>query len=267
MRKIILQGMGMVLAFLGLWFALERIDWEGLLKVNQLTEQTEEKLGELLNDVFIKESPEIYSRDVVEPIDSIVSKVCRANSIDRSKIKVHVLENSEVNAFALPAGHLVIYSGLIDDAGSAEELSGVICHELAHITEKHVMKSLVKELGLSVLISATTGGGSDVAGRIANVLSSTAFDRKLEKAADIKAVGYLMAANINPEPFADFMYRLSDGEGSVPEYLSWVSTHPDSRERAEYIIDYIKGKEKTDYKPVLPAAAWTKMKNYVKRKI
>ena len=104
MRKMILQGMVMVLAFLGLWFALERIDWEGLLKVNRLTEQTEEKLGELLNDVFIKESPEIYSRDVVEPIDSIVSKVCRANSIDRSKIKVHVLENSEVNAFALPGG-------------------------------------------------------------------------------------------------------------------------------------------------------------------
>ena len=150
MRKMILQGMVMLLAFLGLWFALERIDWEGLLKVNQLTEQTEEKLGELLNDVFIKESPEIYSRDVVEPIDSIVSKVCRANSIDRSKIKVHVLENSEVNAFALPAGHLVIYSGLIDDAGSAEELSGVICHELAYITEKHGRKSLVKELGLSV---------------------------------------------------------------------------------------------------------------------
>ena len=97
-----------------------------------------------------------------------MSKVCRANSIDRGKIKVHVLENSEVNAFALPAGHLVIYSGLIDDAGSAEELSGVICHELAHITEKHVMKSLAKELGLSVLISATTGEGSDVAGKIAN---------------------------------------------------------------------------------------------------
>ena len=49
MRKIILQGMVMVLAFLGLWFALERIDWEGLLKVNQLTEQTEEKLS---RDIF-----------------------------------------------------------------------------------------------------------------------------------------------------------------------------------------------------------------------
>ena len=64
---------------------------------------------------------------------------------------------TEVNAFALPNGHLVIYSGLILNSDNQEQFSGVICHEIAHIRLKHVIKKLIKELGFSVIISMTTG--------------------------------------------------------------------------------------------------------------
>ena len=101
---------------------------------------------------------------------------------DREIIKVHVLNKDEINAFALPNGHLIIYSGLINNSGNQEELTGVICHEIAHIELNHVMKKLIKEIGLSVLISMTTGkGGSEIIKETAKMLSSSAFDRKLEK--------------------------------------------------------------------------------------
>ena len=171
-----------------------------------------------------------------------------------------MLNKDEINAFALPSGHLIVYSGLIINSDNQEELIGVICHEIAHIELNHVMKKLVKEIGLSVLISITTGnGGSEIIKETAKILSSTAFDRSLEKEADIKAVDYLVNAKVNPEPFANFLYKLSNKEHDATEYLTWISTHPDLKERAKYIIEYSKNKL-TDYEPILSIETWEKLK-------
>lgn len=122
------------------------------------------------------------------------------------------------------------------------------------------MKKLIKEIGLSVLISMTTGkGGSEIIKETAKMLSSSAFDRNLEKEADIKAVDYLVKAKINPEPFANFLYKLSDKENETTKYLTWISSHPDSKERAEYIIEYSKDK-KTKYEAVMTMETWDKLK-------
>jgi predicted Zn-dependent protease len=118
------------------------------------------------------------------------------------------------------------------------------------------MKKLVKEIGFSVLISMTSGSsGTEVIKKTAKMLSSSAFDRRLEKEADYKAVDYLIRANVNPEPLANLLYRLSDQENEAIKYLTWISTHPDSKERAESIIEYSKNKL-TDYEPILANQTW-----------
>lgn len=260
MKKIIIQGGITVLLFFGMWFALTQIDWVKIFNVQQVTDKTEQKLGELFWEVIKKTENENTNAHIVNAIDSIVTHICESNEIDRIKVKVHVLNKDEVNAFALPNGHLIVYSGLIINSDKQEELTGVICHEIAHIELNHVMRKLVKEIGLSVLISMTTGnGGSEVIKQAAKMLSSSAFDRSLEKEADIKAVDYLIQAKVNPELFAEFLYKLSDKEHDTLKYLTWVSTHPDSKERAEYIIDYSKGKT-ADYKPILSKETWDKLK-------
>jgi beta-barrel assembly-enhancing protease len=264
MKKPIIQGLITILLFFGTWYALTQIDWMKIFKVQQVTDKTEQKLGELFWEVFKKSEKEIKNTHVVNSIDSVVTHICNANKIDRSKLKIHVLNKDDINAFALPNGHLIIYSGLILNSDNQEELAGVICHEIAHIELNHVMKKLVKEIGLSVLISMTTGNsGAEVIKETAKMLSSSAFDRSLEKEADIKAVDYLVNANLNPEPFADFLYKLSDTEHEATKYLTWISTHPDSKDRAEYIIEYSKGKE-TKYKPILSNEAWDKLKAALK---
>ena len=260
MKKPIIQGLITIVLFFGTWYALTQIDWMKILKVQQVTDKTEQKLGELFWEVFKKSDKEIKNTNVVNSVDSIVAQICKTNKIDRSKLKVHILSNDEINAFALPNGHLIIYSGLIINADNQEELAGVICHEIAHIELNHVIKKLVKEIGLSVLISMTTGNsGADAIKETAKMLSSSAFDRSLEKEADIKAVDYLVNANIDPKPFADFLYKISDKEHEATKYVTWMSTHPDSKDRAEYIIAYSKDK-KTAYKPILASETWDKLK-------
>jgi predicted Zn-dependent protease len=131
---------------------------------------------------------------------------------------------------------MVVYSGLLKAVKNDGELAGVLGHELAHMELSHVMKKLGKEVGLSVLISITTGElGGDAIKEVIGMLSSSAYDRKLEKDADVQAVKYLMKAGIDHNDFANFLDRLGQEEAGVPKELSWLSTHPDSRERAKYI--------------------------------
>jgi predicted Zn-dependent protease len=231
-----------------------------VFRVEKLTRKTEAKLGEFLMEVFQSTDKENDEAIVVNSLDSIITQICNANTIDRAHIKVHVLNNEEVNAFALPDGHLVVYSGLIKEADSPDELAGVISHEIAHIQLEHVMKKLVTQIGISAIFSIATGGnGSEMAGEAAKLLSKTAFDRKLEREADIKAVDYLIKSGISPEPLASFLYKLSI-ENEVPtKYFTWISTHPDSRERAEYILSHARGRLKI-INPVLAGSTWDSLK-------
>ena len=260
MKKTLTQGIITIALFFSTWYALSQIDWVTIFKVKKVTDKNEEKLGKLFWEIFQKTEKENKNPLVVNSVDSIVTKICTSNNIERGLIKVHLLEKDDINAFALPNGHLIVYTGLILNSENQEELSGVICHEIAHIQLNHVMKKLVKEVGLSVLISMTTGnGGSETIKQTAKILSSSAFDRSLEKEADIKAVDYLVKAKINPEPFANFLYKLSKKENETTKYLTWISTHPESKERAEYIIEYSRDK-KAKYESILTNQTWDKLK-------
>ena len=265
MKKTILQGLTVIALFFAIWFLLQQVNWMNVFKVERITEKTEQKLGDLFWEIFKKTEKEVANQFVVGVIDSLLTTICVGNDIDRSQIKIHILNRKEVNAFALPNKRIVIYSGLILAAENQEELSGVISHELAHIELQHVMKKLVKEFGLSVLISMTTGGSADAIREAARLLSSTAFDRGLEREADLKAVDYLVNAKIAPEPFANFLNNLSVSENELLKYLSWISTHPESKERARYIIEYAESL----YMPnraeqVISTATWEKLKELLK---
>lgn len=258
MRKAVRQGIITVLLFFGTWFVLSKIDWVGAFKVQKIADQTEQKLGELIWEVLKKENNE--NTHVLRSIDSIVAHICEANSIDVEKIKIHILNNDDINAFALPNGHLIVYSGLILNSDNQDEVIGVISHEIAHIELNHVMKKLVKEVGFSILVSMTTGiGASEAVRETVKLLSSTVFDRSLEKEADLKAVDYLTKASVNPIPLASFLFKLSDKEYKAEKYLTWISTHPNSKARAEYIIEHSKGNT-AEYRSILADETWEKLK-------
>lgn len=261
MRKAIIEAAVLVVLFFTTLFIMQKVDWMTLLHIEQITDKTEEKLGDTFWDIFRHTEKESRNKFAISCIDSIINKICINNNIERDSIKLHILEKDEVNAFALPNRHLIVYSGLITESVNPEELAGVIGHEIAHMELNHVMKKLIKEIGLSMLISIGSGkSGGEVARQAAKVLSSTAFDRSLEKEADIKAVDYLIASNIDPEPFSDFMNRLSQKEGDMMKYLSWAGTHPDSKERSEYILDYFRNKTIVK-EPVLADETWFDLKD------
>lgn len=263
-KKIFIELVITVSAIAAVWLGLSQVDWMKLLNIEQTTQNTEEKIGDLFWDLMKKSENEITAGSVIAPVDSMLARICVSNSIERKKIKLHLLRKDEINAFALPNKHLVLYTGLITACENEAELCGVMSHELAHIEKNHVMNKLVKEIGLSVLISISTGNGNAETIKAAiKQLSSSAFDRKLETEADLTAVDYLIEAGIDPEPFANFMYRLSDETKNLPSQIYWISTHPESKERAEKMMERIK--ESGYIRPLKPdSSCFNKLKERLK---
>jgi predicted Zn-dependent protease len=115
-----------------------------------------------------------------------------------------------------------------------------------------------------MLIAMTSGKGSpETIQQAVHLLSSTAYDRTLESEADMTAVEYLEQANMNPEPFANFLFRMSAKDNGLPKQISWISTHPDSEERSKAILERMKD-QKFEIKAVLDSIQWKKLKEDLK---
>ena len=262
-NKTIIQGVVIVSAFFLIWFGFSQLDFMKIFKVNERTATLERKLGDMIWHQ-IEETEEIITNDtIIKSLDKLLKPICDANDIDRDSLKIHIIKKDEINAFALPNNHLVVYTGLIEDCKKQEALQGVLGHEIAHIENHHVMKKLSQEIGYSVLLASAAGSnGSQMAREILKALSSSAYDRSLEKKADIESVKYLIKANIDPKPMADFMYQMAQ-ESRINKNMYWIADHPESEERAKYILDFIKGK-KLKSKPTLSENDWKIFQKQVK---
>ncbi|MBP7496643.1 MAG: M48 family metallopeptidase [Bacteroidales bacterium] len=264
MNKFFKDLVLIIVAFCLIWFLLSKINWVNILRIKRITQKTENKLGDLYWKYLKEAENEVSDIYVIKSIDSVLIRICNKNQINSKDIKIHLLERDEVNAFALPDNHLVIYSGLIYECENEAELCGVICHELAHIQQKHIMKKLVKELGLSALISIASGNaGSEIIKKTVKILSSSAYDREMEREADLASVDYMINADIDPEAFANFLFRLSTEEPDIQRNLYWLSTHPDTEARSKYINEYSRNKS---YKkiPVIAISTWNNIKKKLK---
>ncbi len=260
MKKICLQISLLIILFFSVLGVFNQVDWMQLFRVEKITKSTEKKLGDLFWKIYHPSQNEIKNDSVHRIMDSLLTRICVSNKIERNTIKLHIVKSAEVNAFALPNQHLVINSALIESCQNEYELCGVIAHEMAHMQLDHVMKKLIKEIGLSVLISITTGNaGTEKINEVIKLLTSSAYDRKLEKQADIAAVDYLEKSTIYPTNFANFLVRLGQKETTGSQYLTWINTHPDSKERAKYIVEHC-NKMAVQAKPVLADGSFSQLK-------
>lgn len=257
MTKILLQLVLLIASFFLCFFLLKQPDWLKIFNVREAKETTEEKLGNLYWKLLQGINEEVTDPERIQLLDSLVTRLCEANDIDRESIKLHLLDKDDINAFALPDRHLVVFTGLIEECENPEELCGVLGHELAHIEKGHIMRKLSREIGFSILIGMTTGNGNpEMIQQAIRVLTSSAYDRKLEREADITGIEYMIKADIDPRSFPAFLFRLSTLEKDLPDQLFWISSHPASEERATDLINYILLQQIDDTTPVLDSMQW-----------
>lgn len=257
--KTVFKGFSILAIFLAFWLLLSQIDYVTFFKIDKARNSTEKRIGDVIWDDIKSTETIVVNDTMTKTLDKLLKKLCKENGINRDSLKVHIVEKEEINAFALPDSHLVVYTGLIKASKNESALIGVLGHEIAHIEKNHVMKKLSKEVGISVLLSLTTGSDGRAMREVLHALSSSAYDRELEKEADLASVEYMLKANVNPAPFADFLYEMSFDNNKLGMDLSWLSDHPAAEERAKYVLEYIKGK-KLKSKDILSKQEWEAFK-------
>ncbi len=148
-----------------------------------------------------------------------------------------IIEDDEtLNAFATPGGYIYVYTGLIKFLDNADDLAGVMGHEIAHADQRHSSDQMKDQFKLSLLTQVILGGSSEAATEIVNRLGSLAFSRGDEAEADEYSVIYLGDSDYACNGAAAFFQKLLDGgqAGGTPAFLS---THPSPDNRVEDIND------------------------------
>lgn len=162
-----------------------------------------------------------------------------------------VLQGDDVNAFALPGGHIFLFEGLVEFAESDDELAGVIAHEIAHASFRHIA-AIQREQGrmslvtLPLILAAIFAGGSEGATiatgiSLVNQAFLSGWSVQAEESADYGGLQYMMRSPYNPVGLLTFMERLAYRERFGPR-VDWgiYRTHPPTRERAQSLVTRLK---------------------------
>jgi Zn-dependent protease with chaperone function len=185
-----------------------------------LTGREDKKASLLLNDFF-------YSMEITTPYS----------------VRVSVVKDNTVNAFALPGGRIVVYDALLKKIENYPELAALLCHEFTHVNNKHSTKSIFRRLGSQVFLGLLFGRFGTVTSVLVNHadnLKSLTYSRGLEKEADMEGLSLLIQRKINPEGFVTLFTTLKNSSSSdiLPEFLG---SHPDIDKRIAYIRKASKG--------------------------
>ena len=194
------------------------------------------KLGELAFENMGHEGRELKDPVLIGAVGRIVTRLAKAQPKAEFSYRVHVFDADIVNAFALPGGEIVVYTGLIRAAGSPAQLAAVLAHEMAHVERRHGMRRITQSVGVIGAVQLLFGdvsGISAVALEILRMSTINAYSRDQEREADEVGVQTLARARIDPEALAAFFTLLKAREPSLPSALSWLGTHPDLAQRIE----------------------------------
>lgn len=152
---------------------------------------------------------------------------------------MHIVHDDNVqNAFATPGGYIYIYTGLIKYLDHADDLAGVLGHEMAHADRRHTVRNLQKTYGVNILLSVVLGQEpgvlEEIAGQIAGTLAGLSFSREYEEEADEQSVEYLAHTQYACNGAAHFFIKMNE-EGDGGQSPEFLSTHPNPENRIENI--------------------------------
>ena len=247
-----------------------------------LSREQQQQLG-------LKAMGEVYQQMPVLPDSSPVTKYVQELGKKLEKVipqqytwpyQFHVVEQKEINAFALPGGPIFINVGTITAADNEAELAGVMAHEMSHVYMQHSAKKMKQSVvpnilaGVGQVLGSMMGGfGGAVAsigGQMAGGMLSMKYSRGDEAQADSVGAIIMWKAGYNPKAMAEFFQKLEkESGGGGPQFLS---DHPNPGNRVQAVDNEIKDwppKQYQDNSPAFVTARQdaTKVKAYTAQQI
>ncbi len=194
---------------------------------NLISIEEEWQLGNQLAQDVARQMP--VERDAY--VTALGQKIVAQTPMANLPWNFYIVRNDEINAFAIPGGHVYIHSGLIKAGSNASELAGVMAHEISHVVARHSTEQISRQYGLSVLAGIVLGQNPAVYQQLlAQILAGGAlarFSREAEREADDLGVRFMNQAGYNPDGMVTMFEKLLAREKSQPGAVDkFFSTHP-----------------------------------------
>jgi predicted Zn-dependent protease len=205
----------------------------------------ERRLGEEIMREVRADRTYLDDPEPTDYLNTLGNRLAARSLESRQEFTFFLMQDRQINAFALPGGYIGVNTGLLLAAQSESEVASVIAHEIAHVTQRHIARILDQQKQSTVLSLATLAiavlaarSNSDIAsaataiGQGAAIQNLLNFTREHEKEADRVGLQTLESAGFDARAMATFFERLQRAtrvyEGGAPSYLR---THPMTHDR------------------------------------
>ncbi len=227
-----------------------------------LSKNTEAQIGRSIMRQIRASGELVEDPQITEYINDIGHRISAHANNGSHEFTFFVIDDPNINAFALPGGYIGVHTGLLEATRSEDELAGVLAHEVAHVTQRHIARAvhansrqsiLNTAIMLGAILAGVAGGASGdvVQGAIAVAQGTAAqqqinFTRNNEYEADRVGIKALAESGFDPRGMGSFFEVISRG-GGAPEYRvpEFLRTHPVTSAR----IAEARGRAR-DYPPV-----------------
>ncbi|MEX2496787.1 MAG: M48 family metalloprotease [Woeseia sp.] len=212
-----------------------------------LSKSEEARIGQAIMRSIRASGQLVEDPQVTEYVNEIGHRVSAYANDGEHSFTFFVIDDPNINAFALPGGYIGIHTGLLEATRNENELAGVLAHEIAHVTQRHIARAVHANQRQSILstaimlgailVGAAGGSGDAMQGAIAVAQGSALqqqinFTRSNEYEADRVGIAALADAGFDPQGMASFFEVISRNtqpvENRLPEFLQ---THPVSSAR------------------------------------
>jgi beta-barrel assembly-enhancing protease len=178
----------------------------------------EQKFGQEQIDKFQKEGMLIDDTNQIAQLTQLAQPLIKVLPENRRNLKFYILDDMEPNAFALPGGFVVVHAGLLQMTDKPEELLGVLAHEIAHETQRHVIRHRIAAAGPLVIFGFfmhSRSGAGNLLALGSGLMIYQGFSQEYETEADDVGWKYLVAANIDPRGMIDTFKKLKAAEDNM----------------------------------------------------
>ncbi len=215
-----------------------------LANIGKVTEDDERETGAKVDAEFQSFAPLIDDPEILGFLNDLGQDLVRHIEPQPFIYRFRLLSDPSLNAFAIPGGYIYFHTGTVMQAGSLEELAGVMAHEIAHVKARHYAR-IVEGSTIPNLLTRVAAVGLAVAaetpapliiGEGVNVALQIQFTRQFEAEADDLATAFLARGGYDPAGMADFFRRIIIAEkkaGPRFEPPPYLYTHPDVENRVD----------------------------------
>jgi beta-barrel assembly-enhancing protease len=213
--------------------------------VNFYSLEKETELGKEISTDVEQQSRLIHDPMIEEYINRIGQNLVH-NSDAKVPFTIKIIQNDEVNAFALPGGFFYVNSGLILAADNEAELAGIMAHEIAHVAARHATRGETKRTIWNlasmplVFVGGPIGYAVQQAAGFAVPMGYMKFSRDAEREADLLGLEYGYMTGYDPAAFVQFFEKIQVLDKKKPNFLAKAfATHPMTADRIRRAQDEI----------------------------